>query len=106
MLYEMITGKRAFGGENVHDSLSRILSAEPEPIAQPTGSNPRFRWILDTVSPSWPSIAWSFCSNVRRPSPFPCCASTRSGIRSEDIRGFKLWWRSDDDRTRPAAAAF
>jgi serine/threonine-protein kinase len=49
MLYEMITGKQAFGGENVHDSLSRILSAEPEPIAQPSGSNLQFGWILDKL---------------------------------------------------------
>ncbi len=49
VLYEMITGKQAFGGENVHDSLSRILSGEPEPIAQPSGANLQFGWILDKL---------------------------------------------------------
>ena len=49
VLYEMIAGKQAFGGDNVHDSLSRILSGEPERIAQPSGSNLQLGWILDKL---------------------------------------------------------
>ncbi|MDH3227317.1 MAG: protein kinase [Thermoleophilia bacterium] len=49
MLYEMITGKQAFGGDNIHDSLSRILSGEPEPSAKLSVSNPQLGWILDKL---------------------------------------------------------
>ena len=47
VLYEAVSGKRAFGGENVHESLSKVLSGEPDPIAG-TG-NAQLNWILDKL---------------------------------------------------------
>jgi serine/threonine protein kinase len=49
LIYEMVTGRQAFGGNNVHESLSRILTGEPEAIAGGSGSTVRFGWILDKL---------------------------------------------------------
>ena len=34
VLYEMVTGKRAFGGESVLDTLHAIKRSEPQPLAE------------------------------------------------------------------------
>jgi len=48
ILYEMATGRRAFGGDTVVDTLSAILHAEPEPIAAVNPSVPvPLRWIVE-----------------------------------------------------------
>jgi Tol biopolymer transport system component len=48
ILYEMATGKRAFGGDTVVDTLSAILHAEPEPIAAVNPAVPvPLRWIVE-----------------------------------------------------------
>jgi hypothetical protein len=48
ILYEMATGKRAFSGDNVVDTLSAILHAEPEAIASVNPAVPvPLRWIVE-----------------------------------------------------------
>jgi serine/threonine-protein kinase len=47
VIYEMITGKQAFGGTNVHESLSRILAGDPDPIdGQRTGPVGQLPWVI------------------------------------------------------------
>ena len=48
VLYEMLTGQRAFPGTSVADTLSRILRDEPAPVAERAPDVPgRLRWVLD-----------------------------------------------------------
>jgi serine/threonine-protein kinase len=46
VLYEMVTGRQAFGGDNVHESLSKILTGDPDTIDSGSGSSPQFGWLL------------------------------------------------------------
>ena len=46
VLYEMLTGQRAFGGEDVTDTLAAVVRAEPEWDALPTGVSPSVRTFL------------------------------------------------------------
>jgi serine/threonine protein kinase len=49
VLYEMLTGSQAFGGANVHESLSRILSGEHDPLPRSSGSDAHLDWFLDKL---------------------------------------------------------
>jgi serine/threonine protein kinase len=49
VLYEMLTGKQAFGGANVHESLSRILSDAHDPLPRLSGSDAHLDWFLDKL---------------------------------------------------------
>jgi len=40
VLYGMVTGRQAFSGKNVHETLGRILSDEPTPVTEIDGSAP------------------------------------------------------------------
>ena len=48
VLYETITGRQAFGGSNVHESLSRILTGAPDPMGERSGPG-RLSWVLDKL---------------------------------------------------------
>ena len=47
VLYEMLTGKRAFEGEEVTDILARIITQEPDWNALPAAAPPSIRRLLD-----------------------------------------------------------
>src|SRR4029079_1588585 len=47
VLFEMLTGRRAFPGETVSDTIGAILHSEPEWNALPAGLAPRFRELLN-----------------------------------------------------------
>ncbi len=50
LLYEMITGRQAFGGNNVHESLSRILTGEPDPVdGQRSGPVGELHWVIEKL---------------------------------------------------------
>jgi eukaryotic-like serine/threonine-protein kinase len=46
VLYEMLTGKRAFGGEDVSDTLAAVLRGEPDWIALPPDLSSTIRTII------------------------------------------------------------
>jgi serine/threonine protein kinase len=46
VLYEMLTGARAFQGDDVSDTLAAVLRAEPNWIALPSGTPPLIRRLL------------------------------------------------------------
>ena len=46
VLYEMLSGKRAFGGEDVSDALAFIITTEPDWAALPTNTPPALRRLL------------------------------------------------------------
>src|SRR5262245_46212928 len=47
VLFEMLTGERAFDGEDVSDTLAAVLRGEPNLSALPTGVPPAIRALLD-----------------------------------------------------------
>ncbi len=47
VLYEMLTGKQAFGGETISDSLAAILTKEPDWSLFPTDISANWRRLLD-----------------------------------------------------------
>jgi serine/threonine-protein kinase len=47
VLYEMITGRRAFVGDDVSDTLAAVLRAEPEWAALPADTPPTLRTVLE-----------------------------------------------------------
>jgi serine/threonine protein kinase len=50
VLYEMIAGRQAFAGDNVHETLSRILTAQPEPLRDVRQGLPaRLQWLVDKL---------------------------------------------------------
>ncbi len=63
VLYEMISGKRAFGGENVHETLSRILSREPDRIDE-KGSGVHLGWALDKLLAKDPDERYQSAADV------------------------------------------
>lgn len=46
VLFEMLTGRKAFGGESVSDALAAILTGEPDWAALPASTPPRVRDLL------------------------------------------------------------
>jgi len=46
VLYEMLSGRRAFHGETVSDVMARILEREPDWSALPVGMPDRLRWLV------------------------------------------------------------
>jgi serine/threonine-protein kinase len=46
VLYEMLTGKRPFDGDDVSDTLASVLRGEPDWSALPAGISPRIRQLL------------------------------------------------------------
>ena len=46
VLYEMLTGRRAFGGEDVTDTIAAIVRGEPEWTALPADTPPQIRLLL------------------------------------------------------------
>jgi serine/threonine-protein kinase len=46
VLYEMLTGQQAFAGEDVTDTLSRVLQREPDWTLLPANTRPRIRELL------------------------------------------------------------
>ncbi|MEO7135788.1 MAG: protein kinase, partial [Vicinamibacterales bacterium] len=47
VLYEMLTGQRAFKGDDVTDTLASVLKDRPAFDALPASTPPRVRWILE-----------------------------------------------------------
>jgi len=47
VLYEMLTGRQAFGGETISDSLAAILTKDPDRAPLPTATPPNLRRLLD-----------------------------------------------------------
>ena len=47
VLYEMLTGRRAFGGETISEMLAAVMRDEPDWSVLPSGLSPRWRRLLE-----------------------------------------------------------
>ena len=86
VLYEMITGKRAFEGKTTASTIASILAAEPKPLTamQPL-SPPSLERVIATCIAKDPEERWQSCVDISRQldwvakDPNPAERSTRSG---------------------------
>jgi serine/threonine protein kinase len=67
ILYEMVTGKRAFQGKTAIDTLSAILNEEPQPIATVNPRAPtQLRWIVERCLAKGPRQRYSSTDDLAR----------------------------------------
>ncbi len=86
VLYEMVTGKRAFEGKTTASTIASILAAEPKPLSaiQPL-SPPALEHVIATCIAKDPEERWQSCADVSRQlewvakAPKPAEVSPRSG---------------------------
>ena len=79
VLYEMLTGRRAFGGKTITDTLAAVLTTEPDYSLCPPNLPPRVLYLL------------------RR------CFRKKAGERLRDIREARIWIDEAGEETAPAA---
>jgi eukaryotic-like serine/threonine-protein kinase len=67
VLYEMVTGKRAFEGKTTASTIASILAAEPKPLSaiQPL-SPPALERVIATCIAKDPEERWQSCADVSR----------------------------------------
>jgi len=65
VLYEMLSGKMAFPGDDITDILAAIVRAEPVWSALPDGSNPRLRELLERCLEKEARNRWHDIADVR-----------------------------------------
>ena len=107
VLYEMLTGRRAFDGEDVSDTLANILKREPDWSALPPGTPPAIERVLRRCLTRDPRLRTHDVADVRielderggRPRLRPTHAADRTvaqiaeGLRAMP-RGSAPRWRS------------
>ncbi|TDI15273.1 MAG: hypothetical protein E2P05_07430, partial [Acidobacteria bacterium] len=65
VLYEMLSGKMAFPGDDITDILAAIIRAEPLWSALPDGSHPRLRELLERCLEKDARLRWHDIADVR-----------------------------------------
>jgi eukaryotic-like serine/threonine-protein kinase len=86
VLYEMVTGKRAFEGKTTASTIAAILAAQPKPLSamQPL-SPPALEHVIASCIAKDPEERWQSCADVSRElewvakEPKPADVSPRSG---------------------------
>jgi eukaryotic-like serine/threonine-protein kinase len=66
VLYEMVTGRRAFGGDSKLSTLASVLHSEPAPLGQPGGGVPReVERIISRCLRKDPQRRWQSVADVK-----------------------------------------
>jgi eukaryotic-like serine/threonine-protein kinase len=65
ILYEMLSGRQAFQGEEVSDILAAVLKTEPDPVLLPGNLNPRIRELLSRCLDKNPKSRWQAVGDIR-----------------------------------------
>jgi serine/threonine protein kinase len=65
VLYEMLTGRQAFHGDEVSDVLASVLKTEPDLARLPARLNPRIRELLQRCLHKNPKFRWHAIADVR-----------------------------------------
>jgi len=124
VLYEMLSGKRAFLGEDISDILAAVLKTEPDPQALPPGLDPRLRRLLERCSKKDPRYRLRDIGDARleleeiaatpyvEPSVAPASSSTAASgwLRvlpwavafAAAVGAIVLYVRTPPNRARPA----
>ncbi len=94
VLYEMLTGRRAFDGEDVSDTLANILKREPDWSALPPGTPPAIERVLRRCLTRDPRFRTHDVADVRieldeRASADAAAAARATGGRAGSLKGFE-----------------
>ena len=94
VLYEMLTGRRAFDGEDVSYTLANILKGEPDWSALPAGTPPAIERVLRRCLTKDPRLRTHDVADVRieldeRASADAATVHVAAGGRSGSLKGFE-----------------
>jgi serine/threonine-protein kinase len=95
VLYEMLTGRQAFQGEEVSDVLASVLKTEANLSLLPANLNPRIREVLRRCLEKNPKLRWHAVGDVR--VEIDSILANPGGITVEQIdtaRIMPLWKRA------------
>ena len=88
VLYEMLTGRPAFGGDDVTDSLAAVVEHEPDWSALPADTPAPIRGLLRRCLEKDPSKRLSDIGDAGSSSSVPCSRTRRaSGPSAVNLRG-------------------
>ena len=65
VLYEMLTGKKLFGGESVTETIAGVIKSEPDWSSLPAELHPRIRFMLERCLKKVPRNRYSGISDAR-----------------------------------------
>src|SRR5262249_44097160 len=91
VLYEILTGRRAFEGDEVADTLANVLKAQPDWQALPAATPPKIRAPLEHCLRKDPRRRWSAMAVVRieiedaRDEPLPAAPTASGTSRRREI---------------------
>jgi len=90
VLYEMVSGKRAFEGKTTASTIASILAAEPKPLSamQPL-SPPALEHVIATCIAKDPEERWQSCADVSRELEWAAQAPKPAEVSP---RGTRLLW--------------
>jgi eukaryotic-like serine/threonine-protein kinase len=94
VLYEMITGRRAFAGENAASVISAIMTAEPAPVAQLQPDTPAvLDHIIRLCLKKNPEERWQSAADIRHVLEMSdALAPVAPPASSSARRSAKGWW--------------
>ena len=100
LLYEMLTGTQAFGGDTVTDVIAAVVTREPDWSALPAGATPRTREVLRRCMEKDPRRRYRDIGDVRfeleessraDERPAPAAAAAAAPARATAQRGVVPW---------------
>ncbi len=122
VLYEMLTGRRAFAGEDVSDTLASILKSDPDWTALPADTPPAIRTLIERclikdrrlriADLSVASFVLAEARTLDTPSapahttpgaPRRWLAPLAAGIGASALVAFGAWWMRPEPIDRPVA---
>ncbi len=96
VLYEMLTGKQAFQGEEVSDVLASVLKSEPDFNLLPPKLNPKLHEVLRRCFQKNPRLRWQAIGDAR--VELDAVLADPRGMVFEELRAFAtkrpLWRRA------------
>ena len=116
VLYEMLTGRRAFDGQTMSDTIARILEREPDWAALPRATPPPVRELLKRCLDKDPSGRPADLTSVRAIARSGTRAARSSGPVSRDggragrlagaLALAALWWLRSDRLTPTGSSSW
>jgi Tol biopolymer transport system component len=91
ILYELLTGRRAFEGDSASDVLAAVLKTEPDLTKLPAGLNPRIVDLLRRCLEKNPKRRWHSVADVR--VELDTILERRAFTGDAHVVTARAWWR-------------
>jgi serine/threonine-protein kinase len=92
VLYEMMTGRQAFQGEDVSDVLAAVLRTEPDFSLLPTKLNPKVCQVLRRCLEKNPKLRWHAIADVRLDLLDNLKSTTEVPLQAESLLRRRFPW--------------